>query len=100
MLDPQCARAAYISDKSGDNIVVAAVDCVGLSKTFIDGIKARLADLVGEYNLTAVHIMATHTHAGIDTLGLWGPVGQDGKNCAFMEKLKAQTEYAIRLACE
>lgn len=99
MLDPLCARAAYISDKSGNAVVVAAVDCVGLSKQFIDEIKAGLADTIKQFNLTAVHIAATHTHAGIDTLGLWGPVGQDGKNAVFMEKVKLQTQNAIRLAC-
>lgn len=100
MLDPQCARAAYISDKTGTAIVVAAVDCVGLSKQFIDEIKAGLSDTIKQYNITAVHIASTHTHAGIDTLGLWGPVGQDGKNAAFMEKIKLQTQNAIRIACE
>lgn len=100
MLDPQYARAAYISDNNGNAIVVASVDCVGMSKSFIDEIKAGLSDIVRQYRLTAIHIASTHTHAGIDTLGLWGPVGQDGKNTAFMEKVKLGTCEAIRLACE
>lgn len=100
MLDPQYARAAYISDKRGTSIVVAAVDCVGLLKSFVDEIKAGLADIIKEYNLAAIHIASTHTHAGIDTLGLWGPVGRDGKNKAFMEKVKLSTQQAIRAACE
>lgn len=99
MLDPQFARAAFISDGS-TSIVVAAVDCVGLLKAFVDEIKAGLSDIVKEYNLSAIHIASTHTHAGIDTLGLWGPVGRDGKNEAFMEKVKLGVQSAIRQACK
>lgn len=99
MLDPQYVRAAYISDGE-TNIVVAAVDCVGLSANSIQNIRKRIAPLVKEYGLADVHIASTHTHAGIDTLGLWGPVGIDGKNDAFMEVLYDAAADAIRQACE
>ena len=99
MLDPQYVRAAYISDGS-TNVVVAAVDCVGLSANSIENIRTRIAPLVKEYGLADVHIASTHTHAGIDTLGLWGPVGIDGKNDAFMEVLYDAAADAIRQACE
>lgn len=98
MLDPQCVRAAYISD--GDTaIVVAAVDCVGISVQSIENIRARIAPTVEKYGIADVHIAATHTHAGIDTLGLWGPVGVDGKDDAFMEKLYDAAVAAIEQAC-
>ncbi len=99
MLDPQYVRAAFISDGSM-NVVVAAVDCVGLSANSIQNIRTRIAPLVKEYDLTDVHIASTHTHAGIDTLGLWGPVGIDGKNDAFMEVLYDAAAAAIKQACE
>ena len=100
MLDPQCARAVYISDNLGNNIVMAAVDCVGLAREDIAKIREKLTDVAEKYNISAIHIAATHTHAGCDTLGLWGPVGYDGKNEAFMEKLIDRTQYAIRMAVE
>ena len=37
----------------------------------------------------SIHVIATHDHAGPDTLGLWGPVGEDGKNPGYMENLYA-----------
>lgn len=99
VLDPQCVRAAYISDGS-TNIVVAAVDCVGLSANSIENIRRRIAPVVEQYGLKDVHIASTHTHAGIDTLGLWGPVAVDGKDDAFMEVLYDAAARAITAACE
>ena len=99
VLDPQCVRVACISD--GDKvIVVAAVDCVGLSNGSIANIHERIEPLVEEYGIDAVHIASTHTHAGIDTLGLWGPVAVDGKDDAFMEILYDAAAEAITKACE
>ncbi len=100
LLDPQYARAAYISDGSGHNIVLAAVDCIGLSRADTTKIRALVSDTAEEYGLTAVHVMSTHTHAGIDTLGLWGPGGQTGLSDSFMEKVVSGTAQAVRLACE
>jgi len=98
VLDPQCVRAAYISD--GETaVVVVAVDCVGLSAQSIENIRRRIAPLVEEYGITDVHIASTHTHAGIDTLGLWGPVAVDGKDEGFMENLYEAAEAAITDAC-
>ncbi len=99
VLDPQCVRAAYISD--GDTaILVVAVDCIGLSAQTIDNIRQRIAPVVEKYGIDDVHIASTHTHAGIDTLGLWGPVAVDGKDEGFMQQLYAAAEYAITDACE
>lgn len=98
VLDPQCVRAACISD--GDTvIVVAAVDCVGLSGQSISNIRRRIEPVVEKYGVDAVHIASTHTHAGIDTLGLWGPVAVDGKDDAFMEVLYDAAAVAIEEAC-
>lgn len=99
VLDPQCVRAAYISDGE-TNLVVAAVDCVGLSAGSIENIRSRIEPLVEKYGLDDVHIASTHTHAGIDTLGLWGPVGVNGKDAEFMEILYDAAAEAIKAACE
>ncbi len=98
MLDPQFARAAYISDGNGSNIIICAVDCIGLARIDIEKIRSGLGDLINDYKISDIHIASTHTHAGADTLGLWGPVGFDGKDAGFMEKLTQQTQNAIRNA--
>lgn len=99
IMDPQCVRAAYISD--GETaIVTAAVDCVGLTVKSIENIRERIVPVIEEYGLADVHIAATHTHAGIDTMGLWGPLAIDGKDDAFMEILYDAAAEAVRQACE
>jgi hypothetical protein len=95
MLDPQYARAAFISDNAGNNIVIAAVDCIGLSRSDIQKIRSRVEYLIRDCGIDAVHIMSTHTHAGIDTLGLWGPVAQTGLSEKFMETVCEGTACAI-----
>ncbi len=94
VLDFQYARAAYLSDGTGNEIILASIDCIGISKKNLDQIKRRLRDL----KVDAIHIMSTHTHAGIDTLGLWGPVGMDGKDDDFMARVYDAAETAIRSA--
>lgn len=98
LLDAQRVRAAYISDGS-TSTVVAAVDCVGLSGEDIKIIRERASSVLKKYGVDSLHVAATHTHAGIDTLGLWGPVGIDGKNDAFMEKLFDAAVTAVEAAC-
>ncbi|NLD87478.1 MAG: hypothetical protein GX633_04395, partial [Clostridiales bacterium] len=100
MLDPQLVRASYISDGIGCNIVLVSIDCIGISKTDLDRIKDDLKGFVRDNNIDAIHIASTHTHAGIDTLGLWGPIGIDGKNSAFMEKIAEVTKETIVRSCE
>ncbi len=86
VLDLQCANAVWI-DNGGSGILLIGVDCVGLSSATVNRIRVRLKSFLQETDCTAVNIYATHTHAGVDTLGLWGPPAVDGKNAAFMDNL-------------
>ncbi len=94
VLDHQYVRAVYLSDGTGNEIILAAIDCVGVSRKNLERIKRRLRDL----EVDAIHIMSTHTHAGIDTLGIWGPPGIDGKDEGFMNRMYDAAETAIRTA--
>jgi hypothetical protein len=60
-------------------------------------IRNRLEDFCRDTGCVSVNIYATHTHAGLDTLGLWGPAAVDGKNPDYMENLIAS---AVRAAEE
>ena len=103
VLDLQQARALWLSD-GRTAMVLIAVDCVGLGSDTVARIRSGLADFCRRTGCGSVNVVATHTHAGVDTLGLWGPVGIDGKNSAFMENVidgavaAAQAAYADR--CE
>lgn len=83
------ARAVWLDD-GGEGALIIGVDCVALDSGTVGTIRDALKDIPG---CQSVNVFATHTHAGPDTLGLWGPVMQDGKNKAYMEAL-------VRAACE
>ena len=95
VLDYQRASAVWM-DTGGDGVVLIGIDCVGLSIGTIARIRDRI-DLDAE-----VFVYSTHTHAGIDTLGLWGEIATDGKNETFQNRLieaavtAAENAYASR----
>jgi len=80
ILDYQKVKAFYLNYK-GEEVLMISIDCVGLTSNYINQIRDSL-----NFNFP-VNIVSTHTHAGVDTMGLWGPVGINGKSNAFMEKL-------------
>ena len=96
VLDYCEARAVWL-DTGSEGVLLIGVDCVALASGTVAKIRQALSDLP---NCAAIHVYATHDHAGIDTLGLWGPVGMDGKNDAYMEALIVAAAEAGREAAE
>ncbi len=99
ILDEQRASAVWI-DCGGEGILLIGIDCVGLSNKYVEDIRTDLAAECAEWGCAAVNVYSTHTHAGIDTLGLWGPVAVDGKNEVFQQSLVEGAFEAARLAYE
>ena len=106
ILDRQCANAVWIgcSDVNGTNdsggMLLIGVDCVGLGSDTIDRIRDGLSEFASEVNCSAIAVYATHTHAGIDTLGLWGPYAQEGKNTEFVDNVITAAVAAGKAAYE
>jgi len=94
ILDEQQARALWLDD-GVTSAVLIVVDCIGLSRGTVTAIRERLADFCSRTGCDSVNVVATHTHAGIDTLGLWGSVAMDGKNSDFTDIL---IDGAVRAA--
>ncbi len=92
-----CNAQAVWMDAGAGGILLIGVDCVGLGSPTIKEIRARLENLCEEAGCTAVNVYSTHDHAGVDTLGLWGPVMVDGKNDEYMENV---IEAAVSAAYE
>ncbi len=86
ILDEQRASAVWL-DCGGEGILLIGIDCIALSSKIVNDIRTDLASKCAEWGCAVVHIYATHTHAGIDTLGLWGPVCMEGKNSEFQQTL-------------
>ncbi len=92
VLDPQYVKAVWI-DNGKASVLLIVVDCIGLDSGSVAKIRKELKRL----ECDSVNVISTHTHAGVDTLGLWGPIGINGKNEEFNLQI---TEKAVAAAHE
>ena len=94
VLDYCQARAAWI--QAGEQgILLIGIDSVALDHGTVDKIRNRLSDVAAYAD---INVYSTHSHASADTLGLWGPIGIDGKNQDYMDALVRAAEQAGREA--
>ncbi len=102
VLDDLYARAVYLDDNRGNGgAVFCSLDCVGISRRDINDIRKAVLETVKDVKLKSINIASTHTHAGVDTQGLWGEkIYKTGKDAAFLAKLKAKAAQAIIAAVE
>lgn len=86
VLDDMQAKALWIDDNSGrGGMVLVSVDCVGLFGEDIKIIREMLHRFRLETKCRSINICATHCHAGIDTMGMWGPLPKSGRDKDFMQ---------------
>lgn len=97
VLDDLCARAVYLDDNRGNGgVIFCSLDCVGISRHDINDIRKLVLESGKIDKLKSINIASTHTHAGIDTQGLWGEkIYKTGKDAAFLSNLKKQAAKAI-----
>ena len=97
VLDDTYARAIWIDDNTGrGGVGLIAIDCVGMSRKDIMDIKERLSDFIVETNTKHLNVILTHTHAAIDTQGMWGPkFYKTGRDNEYMEFLKDRAAEAM-----
>ncbi|MBQ2847129.1 MAG: hypothetical protein IJE74_02615 [Clostridia bacterium] len=102
VLDDLYARAVYLDDNRGSGgVIFCALDCVGMSRKDINDIRKYALESGRLGKIKSINISSTHTHAGIDTQGLWGEkIYKSGKDKAFMEKLKRIAAQAVIAAFE
>ncbi len=99
VLDPQQVKAAWI-DNGAVSVLLITVDCVALDGETIEKIRTELHDFVLDTGCASVNVISTHTHAGVDTLGLWGDVGINGKNEEFINQIISTSAQVARNAYE
>ncbi len=102
VFDDIYARAVYLDDNTGrGGVVMCAVDAVGISRHDINDIRKLVLENKKIIDIKSINICATHSHASIDTQGLWGEkLYKCGRNEAFMTELKKCTADAIIKAYE
>lgn len=97
ILDDLYARAVYLDDNRGDGgVIFCALDCVGISRKDINEIRMLALESGKLGKMKSINISSTHTHAGVDTQGLWGEkIYKCGRDEAFTANLKKQAAKAI-----
>lgn len=99
ILDEQRVQTVWL-EAGGNSLLLVSVDCIALGGATVQDVRERLSSFCKETGCDSVNVVPTHTHAGVDTLGLWGPVGLDGKNEAFMEQLISAAVRTAKAAYE
>ena len=76
--DVLSVRTICLDDSRG-KVLIASVDCIGLSNASKNEIVSRINDYCvanGIDDIVSINVTATHTHSSIDTLGIMQCVGQ------------------------
>ena len=85
VLDPMTTSAVWLDDNAGHGgLVMVSVDSVGLTDYDVNLVRKDLAGFCKETNCRSINILSTHNHAGIDTIGMWGPLPKSGRNKKYM----------------
>jgi hypothetical protein len=93
VVDDICLRCITV-EADATRVVFLSLDLIGLFRDFTDELASRL----GTHGVGAGNLMVatTHTHAGPDTMGVWGPsFGQSGYNEAYGEFLLGASTEAV-----
>ena len=99
VLDIPVAKAVWIDTGEG-GVLLIGIDCVGIGSGTVEAIRRELSGFCRKADCVSVNVYATHTHAGIDTLGLWGDVAIDDKNSDYMKNLISAAVDAAMSAYE
>jgi hypothetical protein len=95
VLDAPCAHALWLDDNSGRGAVLfVSLDIVGMLNSDVNALRASLADFARTAECRSINIMATHNHAGIDTMGIWGKLPFSGKDPSYMKLVFDQVKNA------
>lgn len=99
VLDEPHTHAVWLDDLSGHGgIVLVSIDDVGMLSSDVAEIRRRLKDFKLRTGCRSINIVSTHSHAGIDTMGIWGKLPFTGRNPAYMDLVFNATVRAVELA--
>lgn len=99
VLDEPHVHALWIDDNSGrGGIVFVSVDAVGILNYDVLKIRKRLHQFEVRTGCRSINVMCTHDHAGIDTMGIWGPLPFTGKDPKYMELIFDKIEKSVEKA--
>jgi hypothetical protein len=82
-------KAVVISGKGG-SLAIITVDCIGLLYPQLQEIRRKAKSLIPDtdFNSSRIVLSSTHTHAGPDVVGIWGPdLAHSGVDPAYIARL-------------
>jgi len=95
--DDVYARAMVIHDgKFG--LAIVTCDLVGFFYDDVLQVREAVDKLGLEPKIDHVLVSSTHTHAGPDTIGIWGPVGRTGLIPGYLARVRAACVEAVQTA--
>ena len=117
VIDDMLVRTVVLDD--GRNAAsFTVIDAIGVSGTDVQAIRKELAAYAGTNNIVSINVAGTHSHSGIDTIGLWAPLqsvlpravlhnllpgifpAPQAVDAAFMAKLRAAVVDSVKAACD
>ncbi len=66
------ARALVVRH-NGKTVALVSLDFVGFFKSDVDRIRGQIKQKAPGLRIDGINVMSSHSHASIDTMGLWGP---------------------------
>lgn len=95
VLDVPTVTAVWLDDNTGAGaLLLLSFDAVGLLQADVERIRERLHAFAHRHGCREIHVLCTHNHASIDTMGNWGPLPRSGRDEKYMQFLIAQAERA------
>ena len=81
---------AVVVESDTNALAILTVDCIGLMYPQLQTIRRKVSAMLDRRSFDASHIIlsSTHTHAGPDVVGLWGPdILHSGVDTAYIQFL-------------
>ncbi|MBM3442802.1 MAG: alkaline ceramidase [Bacteroidetes bacterium] len=100
--DDLFVKALAVSD-GRSSVVILTFDCIGLLYPQLQQIRQSVATCIRDdaFDASRIVMSSTHTHAGPDVVGLWGPDRmQSGVDTHYMKKLVATASEQVLRAWE
>ena len=99
VLDEPHVHALWVDDRSGrGGMLFISCDCVGILNRDVNMLRVAIYEAIKGTLCRSVNIFCTHNHAGIDTMGIWGPLPLSGKDPKYMTLIRNQMIKAARAA--
>lgn len=95
--DSLYAKAVVVSDDT-NSLAILTFDCIGMLYPTLIEIRKEVAARIprSEFNPDHIVMASTHTHAGPDVVGIWGPDQMtSGVDSVYMSKLISTSAGAI-----